>query len=104
MTQQIVKIPRQPQEQIFTLIDKALEAASQLDVMSQKELDRIIKEMALAGVDNHIRLAELAVEETEMGVYEDKITKNLFATENVYHDIKDKKQRELSIRIQLPEL
>lgn len=61
--------------------------------MSQEELDRIIKEMALAGVDNHIRLAELAVEETEMGVYEDKITKNLFAVENVYHDIKDKQTK-----------
>ena len=45
------------------------------------------------GADNHIRLAERAVEETGMGVYEDKIIKNLFATENIYHDIKDKKAK-----------
>ncbi|MBM7624715.1 acetaldehyde dehydrogenase/alcohol dehydrogenase [Sporohalobacter salinus] len=75
------------------MVGKAVEAAGQLDELSQQELDQIVKEMALAGVDNHIQLAELAVEETEMGVYEDKITKNLFATENVYHDIKDKKAK-----------
>jgi acetaldehyde dehydrogenase/alcohol dehydrogenase len=70
-----------------------LNAASQLEDMSQEELDAIVREMALAGVDSHIDLAKMAVEETGMGVYEDKITKNLFSTENVYHDIKDKKTK-----------
>ena len=44
--------------------------------------------MALAGLDKHMMLAKMAVEETGRGVYEDKITKNIFATEYVYHSIK----------------
>lgn len=36
-------------------------------------------------------LAKMAVEETRRGVYEDKITKSIFATESVYHSIKYKK-------------
>ena len=44
--------------------------------------------MALAGLANHMRLARLAVEETKRGVYEDKIVKNLFASEYIYHSIK----------------
>jgi acetaldehyde dehydrogenase/alcohol dehydrogenase len=44
--------------------------------------------MALAGLDQHMVLANLAIEETGRGVYEDKITKNIFATEYIYHNIK----------------
>ena len=44
--------------------------------------------MAMAGLDNHMKLAKMAVEETGRGVYEDKITKNMFATEYIYHNIK----------------
>ncbi len=44
--------------------------------------------MTLAALDNHRYLAKLAVEETGMGVYEDKITKNIFASEYIYHSIK----------------
>ena len=47
--------------------------------------------MALAGLDQHMVLAKLAVEETGRGVYEDKITKNIFATEYIYHSIKNDK-------------
>ena len=35
-----------------------------------------------------MELAKLAVEETKRGIYEDKITKNMFATEYIYHSIK----------------
>jgi acetaldehyde dehydrogenase/alcohol dehydrogenase len=54
-------------------------------------VDHIVKEMALAGLANHMRLAKLAIEETQRGVYEDKIVKNLFATEYIYHSIKYEK-------------
>ncbi|MCB6949659.1 bifunctional acetaldehyde-CoA/alcohol dehydrogenase, partial [Roseburia faecis] len=50
--------------------------------------DNIVKQMALAGLEQHMVLAKMAVEETGRGVYEDKITKNLFATEYIYHNIK----------------
>ena len=46
---------------------------------------------ALNGLDKHMELAKMAVEETGRGVYEDKITKNMFATEYVYHSIKNEK-------------
>lgn len=64
---------------------KALEAFMQLD---QKAVDRIVQAMALAGIDKHMHLAKLAVTETGRGIYEDKIIKNIFATEYVYNDIK----------------
>ena len=44
--------------------------------------------MSMAGLDEHMRLAKMAIEETGRGIYEDKITKNMFATEYVYHNIK----------------
>lgn len=64
---------------------KALEAFMDYD---QETIDNIVKEMALAGLNEHMRLAKIAIEETKRGVYEDKIIKNLFATEYIYHGIK----------------
>lgn len=53
--------------------------------MDQEQVDKIVKAMTLAGLDKHMELAKLAVEETGRGVYEDKITKicslpNIFIT------------------------
>lgn len=64
---------------------KALESFMKLD---QAAIDRIVQAMALAGLDKHMPLAKMAVEETGRGVYEDKIIKNIFATEYVYNGIK----------------
>jgi len=44
---------------------------------------------AKAGAAQRLELARLAVEETGMGVFEDKVIKNLFATEYIYNDIRD---------------
>ena len=49
------------------------------------------KAAAMAANKQRIPLAKMAVEETGRGVYEDKIIKNLFATEYIWHDIKDQK-------------
>ncbi|MGN1402042.1 MAG: bifunctional acetaldehyde-CoA/alcohol dehydrogenase [Bacillus sp. (in: firmicutes)] len=54
----------------------------------QETIDRIVKEMTLAGLNEHMALAKMAYEETGRGVYEDKIIKNMFATEYIYHNIK----------------
>lgn len=59
--------------------------------LNQEQIDTIVKAMTLAGLDKHMELAKMAVEETGRGVYEDKITKNMFATEYVYHSIKNEK-------------
>ena len=73
------------------LVKKGKMALKEMVKLSQQQIDDIVKQMALAGLDNHMRLAKLAVEETKMGVYEDKIIKNLFATEYIYHSIKYQK-------------
>ncbi len=86
------EVEEKNQEKIRTniedLVRKAEMAKSEYMKYDQAKIDAIVKAMALAGIKKHMELARLAVEETGMGVYEDKITKNLFATEEVYHDIK----------------
>ena len=59
--------------------------------LNQQQVDHIVHQMALAGLDNHMKLAKMAVEETKRGVCEDKIIKNIFATEYIWHSIKDEK-------------
>ncbi len=73
------------------MVSLALKAAEEFLSYDQEKVDRIVHAMALAGLDKHMLLAKRAVEETRRGVYEDKITKNIFATESVYHSIKYKK-------------
>lgn len=76
------------QEQVNQLVERALGALEQYLPLGQAQVDDIVKAMALAGLDKHMALAKLAVEETGRGVYEDKMTKNIFATEYIYHSIK----------------
>lgn len=56
---------------------------------SQEQINTIVHAMAIAGVDQHMELAALAVEETGRGLFEDKCVKNLFATEYIWNSIKD---------------
>ncbi|CAH1202259.1 Aldehyde-alcohol dehydrogenase [Paenibacillus allorhizoplanae] len=79
------------QDEVGQLVARAKEAQQQFLKLDQMQVDQIIQQMALAGIDRHMVLAKLAVEETGRGVYEDKITKNLFATEYIYHSIKNNK-------------
>ncbi len=80
-----------PQEEINALVVRSQKALSILETMTQEEIDRIVHRMAIAGLDQHMRLAKLAVEETKRGVYEDKALKNMFATESIWHNIKNNK-------------
>ena len=54
-----------------------------------KEVDRIFKAAALAANNARIKLAKLAVEETGMGIVEDKVIKNHYAAEYIYNAYKD---------------
>ncbi|MCH5210129.1 MAG: bifunctional acetaldehyde-CoA/alcohol dehydrogenase [Oscillospiraceae bacterium] len=78
-------------EMIDGYVKKAQAALEEFMNYDQEKIDEIVKAMTLAGLDKHMELAKLAVEETGRGVYEDKITKNMFATEYVYHSIKNDK-------------
>ena len=79
------------QKSIAILVENALTALSEYMELSQEQVDKITQEMALAGLDSHMRLAKMAVEETGRGVLEDKAIKNMFATEYIYHSIKYEK-------------
>lgn len=76
---------------IDSLVARAQTALERLMRYDQAAIDQIVKNMAMIGLDNHMRLAKLAVEETARGVYEDKIIKNMFSTEYVYNSIKHEK-------------
>ncbi|MFD2114799.1 bifunctional acetaldehyde-CoA/alcohol dehydrogenase [Paenibacillus yanchengensis] len=85
------KVAVTAQEQIDKLTARAKKAQEQYMLMDQTQIDHMIQQMALAGVDQHMYLAKLAVEETGRGVYEDKIIKNMFATEYIHNNIKNHK-------------
>ena len=70
------------------LVVKAKKASEEYLKLDQDQVNNIIKAMAMAGLERHMELAKMAVEETGRGIYEDKITKNMFATEYIYHSIK----------------
>jgi acetaldehyde dehydrogenase/alcohol dehydrogenase len=79
------------EKMIGTLVSNAQKALDGYMKLDQEQVDKIVHEMALAGLDNHMKLAKMAVEETHRGVYEDKIIKNMFATEYIWHSIKYQK-------------
>jgi len=70
------------------LVSQAREAAAIFTQYGQEEVDRIVAAAAKAGAARRIELAQMAAEETAMGVWEDKVIKNLFSTEYVYDDIR----------------
>ena len=76
------------EERVNVLVEKANKAKKEMLKLDQKAVDKIVKKMAKCGLDKHIELAQLAVDETQRGVFEDKVTKNIFATEYVYNSIK----------------
>jgi len=73
------------------LVSQARTAAAVFTQFTQEDVDRIVKPMVLAGLEQAQHLARLAVEETRIGVMEDKVIKNMVATEFVYNYIKDKR-------------
>ncbi|MGG0281646.1 bifunctional acetaldehyde-CoA/alcohol dehydrogenase [Bacillus pacificus] len=89
--EKVVNEMQEVKEMIDTLVNNGRKALQALESFTQEQIDNIVHEMALAGVDQHMPLAKLAVEETGRGVYEDKCIKNIFATEYIWHSIKKDK-------------
>ena len=65
-------------------VDRARRAAEAFRRLDQEAVDRIVREMVVAGLENAFELARLAMEETGFGVLEDKVVKNFIATEFLY--------------------
>lgn len=91
MSEKEINEEEKVKEMINSLVERAKIASRQYMDLSQQDVNNIIKAMSIAGLEHHMELAKMAVEETGRGIYEDKITKNMFATEYVYHSIKYEK-------------
>jgi len=78
-------------QQARDLIETASKAQHLFKEATQEQVDRIVKAMAEAGEAHAERLARLAVDDTKMGRYEDKILKNLFGSRTLYDYIKNMK-------------
>ena len=87
----VTTVKSEVETMIDNLVAKAQVALKEFLELDQEKIDHIVHEMALAGLDKHQELARMAVEETGRGVYEDKVIKNMFATEYIWHDIKNEK-------------
>ncbi len=70
---------------------KGKKALATLETMNQEQIDHICHQMAIAGLNEHMLLAKMAVDETGRGIYEDKCIKNMFATESIWNTIKHDK-------------
>jgi acetaldehyde dehydrogenase/alcohol dehydrogenase len=79
------------QEQLEQLIQKVKEAQKKYATYTQEQVDYIFKKAALAANTARIPLAKMAATETGMGVIEDKVIKNHFASEIIYNKYKHEK-------------
>ena len=78
-------------EKLEQAIVRTRAAQSIFSTYTQEQVDKIFRAAALAANKARIPLAKLAVEETGMGVVEDKVIKNNYAAEYIYNAYKDTK-------------
>ena len=71
------------------LARKAKEAQDKYESYTEEQIEKILLAMVKTIEDNASWLAKMAVDETNYGVFEHKVIKNLFAARNVYDSIKD---------------
>jgi acetaldehyde dehydrogenase / alcohol dehydrogenase len=78
-------------EELQALIQSVKAAQQQFATFSQAQVDAIFKKAAMAANAQRIPLAKMAVQETRMGLVEDKVIKNHFASEYIYNKYKNEK-------------
>ncbi len=78
-------------EKLMDAISRTREAQKKFALYTQEQVDKIFLAAASAANKARIPLAKLAVEETGMGVVEDKVIKNNYASEYIYNAYKDTK-------------
>ena len=79
--------------QIQELVAQARVAQAAFESFSQEQVDAIVKGIGKYVYDNAAELAKLAVDETEIGVYDDKILKNKGKARIIWNSLKGKKSR-----------
>ena len=85
------KLIVQDEQSLNELIERVKEAQKKYATYSQEQVDKIFRAAAMAADKARIPLAQEAVQETGMGVVEDKVIKNHFASEYIYNKYKDAK-------------
>lgn len=78
-------------EKLKETIAKVKKAQEEFAKFTQEQVDEIFKAAAIAANQARIPLAKMAVEETGMGVVEDKVIKNHYASEYIYNKYKNEK-------------
>lgn len=78
-------------EHVDHMVRQARLAAAVFTQMTQEDVDRIVRAMTLAALENVYKFAQMAHEETRMGQLEDKMLKDFVASEFLYNQIKDKR-------------
>lgn len=73
------------------ILSRASQAAAVFSQYNQADTDKIVEAVHRVALANRVRLAKMAVEETGIGNWQDKVVKNFVAAEIVYEDIKDLK-------------
>ena len=87
-----MEITREPVDSVEKLeaeIASVKAAQSKFATFTQEQVDKIFFEAAMAANKMRIPLAKMAVEETGMGVVEDKVIKNHYASEYIYNAYKN---------------
>lgn len=79
------------EEMVNKLVENAKHALDEYMKLDQEQIDKITEAMALAGLSAQMELAKMAVDETGRGIFEDKVTKNIFSTEYIWHSVKYEK-------------
>ena len=78
-------------QELTKRIEELRKAQKEFAKFNQEQVDEIFRQAALAANHNRIKLAKMAVEETGMGIVEDKVIKNNFAAEYIYNQYKNMK-------------
>ncbi|MCW2924354.1 MAG: adhE [Thermoleophilia bacterium] len=84
-------LPAERTDHLDAVVARSREAAAAFRQLGQREVDDIVWKMARAGLLAAHDLAHLAVEETGIGLYEDKVLKHYTATEFLYDYLRGKK-------------
>jgi len=77
--------------ELDALVARVKKAQKVFATYSQEQVDKIFRAAAFAAADARIPLAKMAAEESGMGIIEDKVIKNHFASEYIYNKYKDEK-------------
>ena len=78
-------------ETLANTLEKVKNAQKEFSKYSQEQVDKIFQAAAIAANEARIPLAKMAVEETGMGIVEDKVIKNHYAAEYIYNKYKNEK-------------